>query len=485
MSKRMLAALLTLLVLASACGSRLSEEELLASDRLGAGGAAGVGGVGPAGMNGTGPAPGLGTDPGPAFGEGGQDPAISPGDAGPGAAGAGPHAAGGGTVAGQAAPVPPEGNGGATDVGVTADSIRLGLITTLTGPVPGLFRGASIGAQACAARVNAGGGLFGRRLVIEVGDDQLNENQVRAQAERMAPNVFAFVGSFSLYDGAMAAPTESHGVPDIGTSMQPARHESRVNFSTQPLPPGWHTGGLSYLKERHPQASQAVGFLGSENAMTTVHAIRHALRHLGFNVVYDQTFSAATQDFTAHVFRMRTAGVRFLIVVGDAATYSRVLHAADQQDLDLEVFNPVANAYDPAFFDLAGDLAEGTIIYAHHVMYAGEDAAAVPEVREFTTWMARTDPRQTLDVFALFGWTSCLLFIDAATAVGPQLTREALLRHLSGVTEYNSRGLLAPSNPAGKEPPGCYVILQVRDGAWHRVDTPPTGWRCDGTYLRL
>jgi branched-chain amino acid transport system substrate-binding protein len=484
MSKRLLAALVASLLVAAACGSKLTQEELLASDALGGSGGAAAG----TGRAAGGPAGGLGPSGSGIDGDVGEPGGLGElGElAGEGTgAGAGGEGAAGPAGGDGGAPLPAEGNGGATDVGVTEDSIRLGLITTLTGPVPGLFRGAAVGTQACAARANASGGIYGRQLVVDVGDDQLNENQVRAQTERMAPNVFAFVGAFSLYDGAMVAPLEAHGVPDIGTTMQPARFGTALNFSTQPQPPGWPTGGLSYLKERHPQASQAVGFLGSENAMTTVHSMRKVLNHLGFKVVYDQTFSAATQDFTAHVFRMRTAGVRFLIVVADAATYSRVLQSADQQNLDLEVFNPVANAYDPAYFEFAGNLAEGTVIYANHVMYAGEDAASVPEVDEFTTWMARIDPRQTLDVFALYGWTSCLLFIDAATAVGPQLTREALLEHLRGVTEYESRGLLAPSNPAGKVPPSCYALLEVRGGAWHRLDTPPDGWRCDSTYLPL
>lgn len=481
MSRRMLVLLAAASMVAASCGSKLTHDELLAADGFGARGGSG-GQVeldddasatrGPA----TGAMPG---DDGPA--SPGATVAAGQGEADPGAGSEGGETA---TPTGEAA-APEGGNGGATDVGVTEDSITLGLITTLTGPVPGLFRGAAVGAQACAARANASGGLFGRQLRIEVGDDQLNENQVRAQAERLAPSAFAFVGSFSLYDGAMVAPMEAHGVPDIGTAMQPGRFDSPLNWSTHPLPPGWPTGPLEHLKQQHPDAGQAVGFLGSENAPTQNAGIKAAINEVGLNIVYDQTFSAATQDFTAHVFRMRTAGVRWLVVTGDAATYARILQSADQQDLDLDVFNPVANAYDPAYLDLAGDLTEGTVIYANHVMYAGEDASAVPEVSEFTTWMSRIDPQQTLDVFALYGWTSCLLFIDAATAVGPQLTREALREHLAGVTEYDGHGLVAPANPAGKEPPLCYVLLQMRGGSWQRVDTPARDFRCDGTYVRL
>src|SRR3989442_4212936 len=51
-----------------------------------------------------------------------------------------------------------EPSGGATDVGVTATTVRLGNISTLSGPVPGLFQGAVIGTQAAVAYQNSLGG---------------------------------------------------------------------------------------------------------------------------------------------------------------------------------------------------------------------------------------------------------------------------------------------------------------------------------------
>jgi ABC-type branched-subunit amino acid transport system substrate-binding protein len=467
-----LVATLVAALLLDACGSQLSGDELVAADALGAGGG------GPSAAGATGPAARDATADrsatGAAGASGGEVVAVGATDAGatdPGAPA-------------PIAPAPADGNGGATDVGVDEDSITLGTVTTLTGPVPGLFRGAALGTQACAARVNAAGGLFGRHLDVQVGDDQANENQVRAQTERLLPQALALVGSFTLFDGAMAAPLEEAGVPDIGTALQPERFASPVNWSPQPVPPGWQTGGLAYLQASFPEASQAVGFLGSESAPTQNAGIRAVLESLGMRLVYDATYGATTSDFTAQVFRMKTAGVRFLIVTGDAPTYARVLQSADQQDLDLDVFNPISNAYDGRYLELAGDLAEGTIIYATHVMFAGEDAASVPEVAEFTTWLRRIDPGAVPDVFGLYGWMSCQLFVRAATAVGPNLTRQALRDALGTITSFDGNGLIAPGNPAGKEPPTCYVVLEVRGGQWQRRDTPADGFRCDGTYLR-
>jgi ABC-type branched-subunit amino acid transport system substrate-binding protein len=368
---------------------------------------------------------------------------------------------------------------------VSGNVINLGTIETLTGPVPGLFRGAGIGVQACVAKTNAGGGLFGRQLKNQVVDDQFNENQARAAATKLVSSAFAFVGSASLYDGAMAAPMERAGMPDIGEALQDARRTSALNWSPQPNPPGWVTGGLSYLKEKFPAASQAVGLLGVDVAAEANDGLKAALVKLGYKLVYDQRYGATTTDFTAQVFRMKSSGVRMLAMTGDAPSYARVLQAANQQALKLDVFNPISNAYDVRFQQIAGNLTEGTIIYSASVAYAGEDAAAVPAVADFNTWMRRVEPDFTPEVFALYGWLSCEMFVQAATAIGPRLTRKAMRDQLATVTRFDGRGLIAPGNPAGKKASNCYVLFQVTRGKWVRRDTPPDKFRCDGTYLYL
>ena len=71
--------------------------------------------------------------------------------------------------AGATTTAPPGDNGGATDVGVTATSITLANVSTVTGPVPGLFAGAVNGTQAYFAYQNSMGGINGRQLKLQVG----------------------------------------------------------------------------------------------------------------------------------------------------------------------------------------------------------------------------------------------------------------------------------------------------------------------------
>src|SRR5207248_11803468 len=80
-----------------------------------------------------------------------------------GSTSSGPSATGSSAAAGpaQTAAAPAGGNGGATDIGVTADTYTLGNVATLSGPVPGIFQGAVIGTQAGVPTPTAWAGLSG------------------------------------------------------------------------------------------------------------------------------------------------------------------------------------------------------------------------------------------------------------------------------------------------------------------------------------
>src|SRR4029077_588186 len=110
---------------------------------------------------------------------------------------------------------PAGGNGGATDVGVTATSITIGNVSDLGGPVPGLFQGGPYGTQAYFDYINSQGGVYGRKLYLKTVDDKLDCSQNEAAYHNLAGSVSAFVGSWSLDDYCGAQVLAQHPAPAI------------------------------------------------------------------------------------------------------------------------------------------------------------------------------------------------------------------------------------------------------------------------------
>ena len=488
---RGLAALMGLALVAAACGGRLSEDQIraeLAADGIGAT-SADVGAGAAPGVD-TGAGTGTKTD---TAGNSGSPTTRATGSS-PGAVGpTTPGDTGSGPVTDDpAAPtttasLPAGGNGGATDVGVTETEIRIGNVSTLSGPVPGLFRGALVGTQAAFAYQNSQGGLFGRQFVVVSGDDAFDPGQNRARHQELADDVFAFVGSFSLFDAAGASAIESSGVVDVGRSLSTARQSLANSVSPQPFQEGWPSTGCKLMKERFGDEvvqNMAIFWGNADAARNNADWQRKACEAEGWRFTYEREFQATESNFTGDVLEMRRRDVQGFLVVFDVSGIARFFRSIHQQGFDPPLKYPSPAAYDSDFITLAGaDAVEGTIIGQGLSMYLGEDQ--LPEIQLFNEWMARVDPNQKVDIFALYGWTAARLLMTSMEATGPEVTREAILQDLTtNYTSWPNLGINgADNNVSAETNQVCEMYMQITGGQFTRLlPSDPGQFHCDGTF---
>jgi len=398
------------------------------------------------------------------------------GAAEPGAAGAGGGPAT--TVASGATD-----NGGATDVGVTATSITVGNVATMSGPVPGLFSGAVYGTQAWVAYQNSLGGINGRKIRLDVRDDQFDTGQNRAQTIDLLGKAFALVGSFSLYDDAAVPQIEKAGVAAVQVPLANGLQVSPNNFSVAPVKRGAPTGPWNLFKEKFPQSIGAVGAIYGDVPAAKDNYLneKNAMQSVGFKFVYERGYQPTETDFTADVIRMRSAGVKFFFTSGDVKTVARVAKAMQSQNFKPDAFAVFGPAYDATFVPLAGSAGEGVMNVGTQAMYLGEDAPYNPEVRLFLDWLHKVKPGYTPDLFAAYGWGQGRLFAKAVQDAGPKLTRAGLLAALRKIDDWNGYGMFPPVGPASKRPALCYIIEAVHNGKFERWNSPPPGFNCQNT----
>jgi ABC-type branched-subunit amino acid transport system substrate-binding protein len=461
-----------LALVATACGARLDERQKVAAES---------GGLRPNGGAAANPSGGT-VNP---VDQSGGTAATTPGAASGSTPGAAPGTPGAPTPAGAGA-ASAACSGGATDTGVTANSIQVGNVSTLTGPVPGLFEGAVVGTQAFIAYANSQGGICNRQLKLKVGDDRFDEGEHRNQVISAIPQVFSFLGSFSIYDDGGAAEMQQAKIPDVGYALSQVRGKTSVNFSPQPLPPGWRLGPLNYYKQHFPDVITHVGALIGDvpSAIQAYNGEAAAMQSLGYKIAYSRKYQPTEQDFTSDVIKMQSGGVQMVIMTGDVTGMARLAKAMAQQGFKPKLNNMGANAYDHRYIEIAGAAAENTLLDQQLPMFAGEDAATNPEVALFNTWIKKVRPGFKPDIFAAFGWASGRLFEQAAKSAGGNLTRSSFTAALGKIDSFDSNGLVAPAGPASKRPPTCYILIKVAGGKFQRTDEPPNGYRCnDGGFF--
>lgn len=413
----------------------------------------------------------------------GSDTGSGGGTGGSGGAGSG------GSVGGVGTPAPAGGNGGATDVGVTANSILLGNVSDLSGPVPGLFEGAVNGTLAYFAYVNSQGGVYGRQLRLTVGDGQTDCGQNQNQHSQLLSKVFAFVGSFSVYDDCGARVLEANrNVPEISYALSAKALNLPNYFSPSPLPKGYPTGMFQYWKSKYGSAVTQAGSLAPNvpAALASWEGIRDAAQSVGWDFKYFRKYSPTEQDFTADVQRMQRDGIKIIYLsTSEVAQVAQIKQAADEQDYHPIFIAPVAYAED--FVERVGGpaAAEGIQGSSLYPMFFGrEDARSIPAVALFQQWMGRVNPNAPINLFALYSWTSAQLFVQALKAAGPRATRGGLMAELRKIHSYTADGLLPERDPAGKTASQCYILWEFRGGGFRRVNSPAETYRCDGRYYR-
>jgi len=459
------------LVSASACGARLSAKQMQAATLAGGNGAAAAAGSGDNGGA---------TDATTASGSaGGASSGGATGSAGGGAstggAGGATSGAGGGTAAATCA----ADSASTTGPGVTPTEIHFGQVSTTGGPVPGIFKGARDGVNAYFAYINASGGVCKRALKLDFQDDGFDQSQNQADYQSSVNRVLGYVGSFSTTDNEGSAVLGQHpDVPDASYALSKAHGQLANNFSPQPLKvPGWPLGPLQVFKDKFgaPVISKMAYFTEDvQSAKDAASGEKLAGQSLGYQFVYDRVTEPTDTDFSAHVQNMKNAGVQGVFMAGDAGQMARIAAAMKSQGFTVKLPNWGPNAYDQQFIANSNGGAEGAIITLQTLMYGGEDSGN-PEVQLFNKYLKAVGGKP--DFFAVMGWASARLMVQALQTAGKP-DRAAIMGALKNIHSFDSNGLLAKADPAGKGPPTCYLFVDVTGGKFVRDPMTPSGFQC-------
>src|SRR5579863_2996379 len=126
-------------------------------------------------------------------------------------------------AASQSASAAPTGTVPASDIGITATTIKVGMIADVNNPlVPGLFKDSVNAVKAWATEVNAAGGLDGHQVAVDFCDSQLNPNATTSCVIKACQNDFALVGTsanalvdLSDLDGCKDASGKATGLANL------------------------------------------------------------------------------------------------------------------------------------------------------------------------------------------------------------------------------------------------------------------------------
>jgi ABC-type branched-subunit amino acid transport system substrate-binding protein len=459
--------LAVLALLASACGSRLSNAErtralaVLTGSSTASGGGTGSGATG---IDGGGTA--AGGDTGSAAGSGGGGAVASGGSSG----GAGVKSCAAASKA--------------TDTGVTAKSVTVATLADVSGVQPGLFQSAHQAARAASAYINSQGGICGRQVEVLPLDSKTDAGGNRSAMLEACDKAFAVVGSMSAFDEGSAKPGQDCGIPDMtAITTNAAKYDATNTFPMYPnSSKATATTSARYIAKRFPDVIKKAAILWLNQAVTKSNALnrKKVWESVGYKFIYEAEVQVLEANYTRFVSEMESRGVQYVTMVADYQNIVRLQKTMKQQGYIPKVRDWDSVAYDPDYL-AERDAVEGSFIFINTAMF--EESASNAEMKLYTDWLKRASPGAVPDYFGLYAWSAYRLFQKLAAEIGPDLTRKKLFDALKATKEWGANGLHGPHQTGAKLPTTCNLYVEVKGGKFTRM-APASGFDCSGNLFK-
>lgn len=378
----------------------------------------------------------------------------------------------------------PQSGGSGAAVNTPIDGpIRIGVLSTLSGGQKFVGEPPYRIALAYAERLNARGGINGRKFEVLGYDVCTNcPDEGLAQAKKAVENdkVFALANTFVVNASLdqVVPYLNTKGVPMVqGSSGSQSRNPalSPYNFSVGLTVPNRAAIGADYAKAYLEQKGlpKKVALLYFTDALTSFIAEnqRAALQRVGLEIVDEEavSYDATMTNQSSQVVKMRAAGAQ-MVIGSHGVLCAFNMQAADQANWPVPYLCTIM--YDPFTTTIAGAHAlTNRDVFADTEGYATEDMQG-PGMQDYLSLMHEYYPDGDVGLVTLYSYLGMRLIEEGVRSMGDNVTRAGLARYLEGLRGYDAGGLTAPFSLGPNDHgsiTGAHIVKLNPDGTFRRM----------------
>jgi branched-chain amino acid transport system substrate-binding protein len=324
-------------------------------------------------------------------------------------------------------------HGVSAEQGVTDKEILVGMSNALTGPASALGTGMKAGALAYFNKINASGGVHGRKIRLVSYDDGYEPKNTVDNTNKliMTDKVFALFG----YVGT---PTASAIVPVINKEKIPFFGPfTGAEFLRNPVNKYIYNVRASYFDEAEEQVRfltakgiKKIGILFQNDAygLAVKGGVLKALGKRNMTLSGEGRFERNTMEIDAGLAALKKEDPEAVIMVGTYKAMAVFIKKAKAEGFN-PVFLNVSFVGTAALVKELGGAGDGVIIT--QVMPSPTDGS-VPLVKQYRADMQAAGHRE-LDYTDLEGYVDAVAFTEILKKAGSNLTREAFLAAAEGL----------------------------------------------------
>jgi branched-chain amino acid transport system substrate-binding protein len=358
------------------------------------------------------------------------------------------------------------------------NEIRIGAVLSVTGPASFLGDPEDKTLRLYVERINAAGGVNGRRLALTIYDDGGDASRARTFAQRLVEQdrVVAIVGGTTTGTTLAMMPVfEDAEIPFISLAggieiVQPVR---RFTFKTP------HTDRMACeriwqdIRRRNLTRVGLISGTGGFGASMRAQCQQTAPA-AGIQIVADETYGPRDTDVTPQLTRIRGAqGVQAVVVADFGQGPAIVQRNYRQLGIELPVYQSHGVA-SRQFIELAGESANGVRLPAAALLVADRLPAndrQRPVVVEYTR-IFQEATRQPVSTFGGHAYDGLMILVQAMQRAGANADSKRIRDEIERTRGYVGTGgvvNMSPTDHMGLDLT-AFRMLEIRNGEWTLVD---------------
>ena len=344
-------------------------------------------------------------------------------------AGAGPAPSGPATAS---SPAPASGNGGVTDIGVTADTIKLGGFFIESGPVGELGITLLKAVKAVFNDVNAAGGIYGRKLqLIDCDTSFTSGDKPRACYTKLTQQdkIFAFAATGDGPAWVTAAPLACKDqIPALWTDgLSQNEFTCPTIFPTGPAGRSQARVVLDYyIKAKKPKT---VGILAQNDDIGNEWLVgaKEVLSKYGVKIVSEEKYNLGETNFTTQATNMRFANPDFVFFSSEPLGPILFQKTAEGQGWKPPMPSAGVTCNVSVWPKQVGEYSKGMICQNPWQLLSAKLPGQVEFEKNYKKYWADWDKR---NYYTETMWIAARATVETLRRAGPNLTRAKVLEVL-------------------------------------------------------
>jgi len=362
-------------------------------------------------------------------------------------------------------------------VGVTPDTIRVGMIGDLSGPLAILGQEISAGARLYFQYVNDQGGVHGRKIKFLVEDDGYQPPRTLAACRKLLDRdqVLCFVANIGTATTlAIESVLQNERVPLVGAMtfssvvFNPPRRYIFGFFGTYRME-SWIM--LNYIRDHSQGVKPRIGVIYQDDdfGQDGLKGAREAAAYYGLDLAAAEGYKRGATDFSTQVLNLKRANVTHVLLWTVLREAAAVLKEARQLDWRPQFLGNHTFA-DDKIVELAGEAAKNLM-----ALGSGDVLASTQGMTFYRELIRRYTPSQTPRAYHATGFTAAQGLVEALKRAGRDVNREKLIEALESFREWdeNCYGIPTTYGPGQRVGTTMQVLLTRTEVAQKRLVADP------------